>query len=183
MRAGLAADNPPQGFSDRLGRLRGGGWIWLPGRSGRRGALPQGCPTRARSAAGSGRQQRFSDDGQASRIDRRTNFGSGGGGPYRIDADSGRSERSLKTNQAGDLRNVDRNALANLRFDRQIQRFLPKIQRAAGRRREFFGLKRDAAIDMCDAVFQRQSADSAFELGRRVDLVKWVYRVGQAIER
>ena len=70
-------------------------------------------------------------------IDRRTNLGRGGGGSDRIDVDGRRSKRALKPDQAGDLRYLDRDALPDLRLDRQVDRFVLKVQRAADRSPEF----------------------------------------------
>ena len=82
-----------------------------------------------------------------------------------------------------DLGDIDIDSLPQLRLDRQIQSFVAKVERTAGRGSHFVGLDGDGPIDVGDAVAKRQANHGAVQLGRCVNVAEWIDGFRQAIER
>ena len=91
-------------------------------------------------------------------------------------------KRAGEPDELGDLRNIDRNTLLDPRMQREIERFVAEIQRAARRCIEFFRIDRNRAIDMRDAVLERQAHNGALQFGGRVALAKRIDGLCELVE-
>ena len=87
---------------------------------------PLSGPARFRRVPPGSRQQRLAEQRETAGVGGCADASDGGGSSHRIDRDRGRAERPVKTNQLGNLRNVQRDALPDLRLDGEVERSVRK---------------------------------------------------------
>ncbi len=167
--------------------VAGGGLARLPFSAGGLAGAGEALPSATSQAPGPPAvalgNERFAEHREAAGADRRADAGDGRGGRHRIDGNRRRGKAPAHADELGDLRNLDGQALANPRPDREVERLVAEIERSAHRGIDLLRLHRDRAVDPRHAARERQTDDGAAQLRGGIDRAKRIDRLGETIER